>query len=130
LLRQSRTKLQTDSGEQDDADVDTNANDDGEDQKKGDDDREATVTTSKWFTERVNTDLARELEAIDGKVCHFRLDGTTIPVDVERIDIGKDSQAPSKALDYPGMVRVSDVRVISEETKKKRNLSTRGPTWI
>jgi len=81
LLRQSRTKLQTDSGEQDDADVDNNANDDGEDQKKGDDDREATVTTSKWFTERVNADLARELEASDGKVCHFRLGGTTIPVE-------------------------------------------------
>jgi len=76
LLQQSRTKLQTDSGEQDDADVDNNANDDGEDH-----DREATVTTSKWFTERVNADLARELEAIDGKVCHFRLDGTTIPVE-------------------------------------------------
>jgi len=77
---------------------------------------------SKWYNDRVNGDLAAALADIDGKICAFQIKGATIPcgqVYVERVDIGKDSLAPSKALDDPGFVRVSGLTILKNKNKKK-----------
>jgi len=40
---------------------------------------------------------------------------------VERVDLGKDALAPSKALDSPGMVAVSGLRIASGSKDKKKD---------